>query len=121
MLFTLPPVAILFMITVIGIPIGLGLLALYPVLLLLGYLATAFFIGREAANAMHQPKDVTLGKQIAFLAGALLLLTIVAMIPVLGGLLMFLALVIGIGGWAVWLYQRYRGEAPRDTDAAAGV
>lgn len=121
LLFTLPPVAILFMITVIGLPIGLALMALYPLLLLLGYLATAFFIGRATANAMKQPADFTFGKQIAFLAGALLILAVVSMIPVLGGLLMFLALVIGVGGWAVWLYQRYRGETSRDSGDAAGV
>lgn len=121
LLFTLPPVAILFMITVVGLPIGLGLLALYPLLLLMGYLATAFFIGREAANAMHQPSEFTLGRQIAFLAGALLILAIAGMIPVLGGLLVFLALVIGIGGWALWLHQRYRGKSSTDSGSAVGV
>lgn len=118
LLFALPPVAILLMITLIGLPIGLGLLALYPLLLLLGYLAAAFFIGRVAADAMNQPKDFTLARQIAFLAGALLILTLAAMIPVLGGLLVFLALVTGIGGWAVWLHQRYRGEISRAQDTS---
>jgi cytoskeletal protein CcmA (bactofilin family) len=121
LLFTLPPVAILFMITVVGIPIGLALLALYPLLLFLGYLATAFFIGRTAADTMHQPKEFSFGRQVAFLAAALLMLVIATMIPVLGGLVVFAALVIGIGGWAMWLHQRYRyrDDTARDATGAA--
>ena len=120
LLFTVPPVALLFMITLIGIPIGLGLAALYPVLLLLGYLGTAFFVGREVANALHQPEHFSIGRQIAFLAAALLILGVAAMIPVLGALLIFLALVIGIGGWAVWLYQRYRGDSHQEAAYVSG-
>jgi cytoskeletal protein CcmA (bactofilin family) len=74
LLFMLPPVAVLFIVTLIGIPIGLGLLASYPLLLIMGYLAAAFFIGRETADVLNQPRDVTTGRQIAFLALALLIL-----------------------------------------------
>ena len=116
LLFTLPPVAVLFVVTVIGIPIGLSLLAAYPVLLMLGYLAAAFFIGRAIADALNQPTDFTIGRQIAFLALALLILAIVPMIPVLGALAVFLALVTGIGAWAVSLHQRYRHNRVPATD-----
>lgn len=120
LLFTLPPVALLLMLTVIGIPIGLGLFALYPLLLMLGYLAAAFFIGRKLADAVHaaQPPESSKRKQALFLAAALLLLGIAGAIPVLGWLFVFLCLVAGIGGWAIWLAGRYRGSPPPapDTD-----
>lgn len=112
LLFALPPVAVLFMVTVIGIPIGFALLALYPLLLLLGYLGAAFFIGHTTAGAMQKSERAGRAWQIGFLAIALALLALAAKIPFLGNLLMFLAIVTGMGGWAQWLYRRYRGSRP---------
>jgi len=103
LLFLIPPVAIFFMITVIGIPIGLVLLLLYPLVLLLGYLGAAFFIGRRAADAMKQPDRLRAGRQTMFLAAALIVLSLIALIPFVGGFLIMLALFLGIGGWAVWM------------------
>jgi cytoskeletal protein CcmA (bactofilin family) len=114
LLFTLPPVALLLMLTLIGLPLGLGLFALYPLLLLLGYLAAAFFIGRKLADAIRQPAAFSKRKQALFLAAALLILAIAGAIPVLGWLFVFLALVAGIGGWAIWAVHGYRtGSAAR--------
>jgi cytoskeletal protein CcmA (bactofilin family) len=115
LLFAVPPVAILFMITVIGIPVGLALFALYPVMLLLGYLAAAFFIGRRAADAMKQPQQLSLGRQALYLALALVILNLVVLIPFLGGMLVFALLVMGIGGWAVWLYTQYGARRTNDS------
>lgn len=115
LLFAVPPVAILFMITVIGIPIGLTLLALYPVMLLLGYLAAAFFVGRRAADAMKQPAQLGPGRQVLFLALALVILNLIVLIPFVGALLIFMALVVGIGGWGVWIYMR---SGARETGTA---
>lgn len=108
LLFALPPVAILFMITVIGIPIGFGLMLIYPLLLLLGYLCAALFVGHTAAQAMKQSGRTGTAWQIGFLALALVLLSIAANIPVLGGLLVFLAALTGMGALVQWLYRCYR-------------
>lgn len=110
LLFAVPPVAILFMATVIGIPIGFMLFALYPLMLLLGYLGAVFFIGRQAADAMKQPQQLRLMRQGLFLLLALVILSLVTWIPFLGGLIFIVALVIGIGGWAVWMYMQYNGH-----------
>jgi hypothetical protein len=112
LLFALPPVALLFMITVIGIPIGFALLMLYPLLLMLGYLGAAFFIGRRTSDAMKQSDKAGGGWQIGFLAIALTLLALAANIPFLGGMLVFLAMLTGMGGWVQWLYRRYRASRP---------
>jgi cytoskeletal protein CcmA (bactofilin family) len=107
--FALPPVAILLMITIIGLPAGISLFLLYPLFLMLGYLAAAFAIGRKLANAAGQPAELGKTRQALFLAAALLVLALVRVVPVLGWLLVFLALVAGIGGWVVWAFRRYRG------------
>ncbi|MGZ5818296.1 MAG: hypothetical protein ACXWJD_06075 [Burkholderiaceae bacterium] len=106
LLFAVPPVAILLLATIIGIPVGFTLLLLYPVMILIGYLAAAFFVGRQTANAMKQPEKLTLGRTIIFLALGLIILALVRAVPFLGGLVAFVALVMGIGGWAVWLQMR---------------
>lgn len=110
LVFAVPPVAIIFMVTVIGIPIGFILFALYPLMLLLGYLAAAFFVGRRAADAMKQSQQLGFGRQLLFLLLALIVLCIVAWIPFLGALIFIVLLMMGIGGWAVWIYMQYYAE-----------
>jgi len=112
LLFALPPVALLFIVTIIGIPIGFSLLMLYPLLLMLGYLGAAFFIGRGTADAMKQSGKPGRAWQVGFLAIALALLALAANIPFLGGMLVFLAMLTGMGGWVQWLYRRYRASRP---------
>lgn len=110
LLFTVPPVAILFMITVVGLPIGFVLLLLYPLILLLGYLATAFFLGRQIAVAMKKYSEpLSLKKQALFLALSLLALSIALAVPFLGGFVLILAVVVGLGAWGVWTVQ-YRAH-----------
>ncbi|HJV50793.1 MAG TPA: polymer-forming cytoskeletal protein [Noviherbaspirillum sp.] len=109
LVFTIPPVAILFMVTVIGLPIGFALLLLYPLSLMLGYLATAFLIGRQVATAAKQPEPASLKRYALFLLLALIVLSIAAAIPFLGGIVMIAAVVLGLGGWAVWIQTSYHG------------
>lgn len=113
--FTVPPVAILFMATVIGLPIGFALLLLYPLALLAGYLATAFFVGHRIAAAVKSGEPLSFRKQMLYLALALLLLGVVFAIPFLGGFLLILSVVAGLGGWAVWLQLQYRPTQARQS------
>src|SRR5690606_11620392 len=81
LLFATPPAAVLFMATIIGIPIGLSLLALYPLLLLFGYLCVAFFVSHRASGVRSDPAQASrapsFGWQALFLLLALILLQIV--------------------------------------------
>jgi uncharacterized membrane protein len=49
-------------------------------------------------------------RQGLFLLLALIILSLVTWIPFFGGLILIVALVIGIGGWAVWIYIQYNGH-----------
>lgn len=117
LLFTVPPLAILFMATVIGLPIGFALLLLYPLALLLGYLATAFFLGKRLALTMKHSDPLSTKKQALFLALALLILSLALAIPFLGGFILILAIVIGTGGWAVWAQRKLRPASEGGTVA----
>jgi len=110
-LVALPLLALFFVLTIIGIPIGFTLMLMYPLVLMLGYVSAAFVIGRKACETLHQHDGTTTpARQILFFALALVLLGIVAGIPFLGRILVFFALITGIGGWAGWAYRRLRQQ-----------
>lgn len=104
LLFTVPPLAVLAMATLIGLPLGFAMLLLYPLLLLLGYLATAFFLSRRGAALGGRGDDLGVGRQALFLALALLVLGLLLAVPFLGPLVFLLATVIGAGGIATWAW-----------------
>ncbi len=102
-----PVAAVLVLVTIIGIPLGLGLLSALNVLAPLGYVTTALVIGRLWV------KGPSTGARIgAFFAG-FGILRLVALVPGLGFLVWFVACVYGIG--AVSMAAWYGGHwPPRD-------
>jgi hypothetical protein len=103
-----PLAALLVLVTIIGIPLGLGLLGALNVLAPLGYVTTALIIGRLWV------KGPTTGARIgAFFAG-FGILRLVALIPGLGFLVWFVACVYGIG--AVSMAAWYGGRRPPGAD-----
>ena len=114
-----PVAAVLFMITVIGVPLGLLLLFFYPVMLLLGYLTGALFLGDLAMGwlAHRRGRPLTPAMRSVALAIALLLLLLAAKLPLGGGLVVMALLMLGLG--AFWI-ETYRGYArPRQLSPPA--
>jgi cytoskeletal protein CcmA (bactofilin family) len=103
----LPLVGVLFMITILGIPIGITVFFLYPLVLMLGYLTAAFFIGDKGVAYLRKGRALTAGWRVAGVIAALLLLALLRALPVVGGLVVFGLLLAGMGAWAIALYQRY--------------
>jgi hypothetical protein len=100
----LPVVAVLALATLIGIPLGLGiLLALVPIYTI-GYVTSAFLLGRQI---LKPPASAYL----AFLLGWVILRAL-ALVPGLGGLLWFLAAVFGLGILAVTARRAGRRSSP---------
>lgn len=86
--FLIPILAILCILTLVGIPLGGGLLlALIPIYAL-GYTAAAFIAGRLIMSKS--------GRILAFLVG-LLILRALALIPVVSSIIWFLVTVFGLG------------------------
>lgn len=110
LLFSLPPVAILCFVTVIGIPIALVLLAFYPVMLLAGYLGSVYFFASKISAAFGRSWDARWWQQAGFLAAALLILFLLAWIPFAGVLILGILLATGIGAWALSIYRRFWGN-----------
>jgi hypothetical protein len=104
--FGLPIVAIIALVTVVGIPLGLGLLAALGLLYALGYSASAWILGRSIVRAPT-------AWVVAFLVGWAIL-RVVALIPILGGLVWFVAVVFGLGALlvAIWRVRAATRGAP---------
>ena len=84
----IPLIAILSLVTLVGIPLGVILLLLIVPLCAIGYVAGAFMVGRLVSKK---------GKRILTFVIGLLILRVLALIPFLGGLVSFLALLMGLG------------------------
>ena len=102
--FGLPILAIIALVTIVGIPLGLGVLAALGLIYTLGYSATAWVIGRRILRT-GTPWVV------AFLLGWGVL-RVLALIPIVGGLTWFAAVVFGLGALTVTIWRaRSTGQA----------
>ena len=101
-LIGVPVTAITLMITIIGIPLGIALLLALVPLYAVGYVTSAWVLGRRVSA--DRRKDY-----VAFLAGWGILRAI-ALVPFLGGLVGFAATVFGLGLVAL-LVQQARGSS----------
>ena len=106
--FGLPAVAVLLMITILGLPLGIALLlALLPIYAI-GYTTSAFLLGR----AIVKPPR---GRFVAFLAGWAIL-RVIALVPGLGALAWFGATVFGLGALTIALWRSRRtAQSPLGT------
>ena len=108
--FGLPLLAVIALVTVVGIPLGLGLLAALLLIHALGYSAAAWVLGR---SILRGPTAWV----VAFLVGWAVL-RVVALIPILGGLVWFAAVVLGLGALAVAIWRaRSASQATAATQA----
>jgi cytoskeletal protein CcmA (bactofilin family) len=101
-----PLAVVLLSALIIGIPAGLALLALYPVLLLVGYLTTALALGERGTRWTGRQAPVPLTGQALALLLALTVLTLLQAIPLLGALVMIVALMAGTGGNLLAMLRR---------------
>jgi hypothetical protein len=104
LLTCLPVLAVLLVVTIVGIPLAVIVGVLYVLLLLLGWLTAALFIARKGLTLARGEKPVTAGwRTVALLLGVLALWGL-GQVPVLGGWVTFVALLLGIGAlvWQGW-------------------
>lgn len=113
LLIVTPIVAVLLMLVVFGVWIGLTVLAIYFIALLLGYLIACFFLGDRGARLMKQELN-SRGARILSVTLAILLLGFLQIIPIIGGLVLFVLLLAGLGGGVLQLHSVYR-----ESDGAA--
>ncbi|MGZ5180642.1 MAG: bactofilin family protein [Ramlibacter sp.] len=106
-----PVVAVLLFITLLGIPLGLLLLAVYPVMLLAGFFVGVLAIARRVTAALRKPQPVGFAGSLGWFALALALVLLAGMVPALGGLAIVLLTLAGTGAAVMELQRRRKGEA----------
>ena len=92
-----PVAAVLVMITIIGIPIGLLALLAYAALLLIGYVTAAVVIGGLLLGRFKAGAIGLATWRAGAAVSIVLALALVSRIPLLGGVVQFAALVLGVG------------------------
>jgi hypothetical protein len=107
--FGLPVAAVLLLVTLVGIPFGIGLLLGLALLYSIGYAYAAVVVGRLLIRPSRHGGSRVLA---AFLAGWAIL-RIVGFVPVLGGITWFLAAWYGLGAVIVAIWRARRAPVPR--------
>jgi cytoskeletal protein CcmA (bactofilin family) len=100
-----PLLAILALVTLVGIPFGIALLLAAVPVLLIAYVTSGWIVGRRVLRGRSA------GPWAALLAGWGIL-RVLALIPVLGALVGLVATVVGLGALAVALWHARRPGAP---------
>ena len=97
--FLLPVIAFAAFVTIIGLPLGVVLLLLIVPLYAIGYLTTGLVLGSRIVKK---------GGILAFVAG-IVILQLLVLIPILGGLIGFVATLFGLGVLLVTLFRARSG------------
>ena len=103
--FGLPILAVIALVTLVGIPLGVALLLALLPLYAIGYTTSAWLLGRRLVGPPR-------GRVLAFLAG-LAILRVLAIIPIVGGIVWFAATVVGLGALLVATWRARRGHPER--------
>jgi cytoskeletal protein CcmA (bactofilin family) len=106
----LPVLVVLLFITLLGIPIGIALMALYPALMLAGFVVGVLFVSRLLPAALRKQLPRSFAGTMGYFALALLLTLLVASVPFIGGLLGGLLGIAGVGACVLELYGRRQGS-----------
>lgn len=105
-LVAIPAAAVVLLATVIGIPLGLLALLDYFALLLVGYVAAGAALGDAVLKRWLTARATQRGWRALFAALGVLAIGLAALIPWLGALVAFLALLAGMGAMVLLLKPR---------------
>ena len=105
-----PLTAALLMAIVLGFWVGLSIMALYLVALLVGFLCSCFYVSDWVAKRFK--KDIsTTGRRFISVSLAIIVLGLLSNIPLIGGLLIFVLLLLGLGAVMMQLKEVYGQSA----------
>ena len=119
--FGIPMAAILLCFTLIGIPLGIVLLVLWPLMLLAGLIVGVFCIAQRVQRAVQkQATSPSSAATIGFFALTLLLVLLIGSLPFVGGFLIGALALLGTGGCALELYRQVRAGHSLPASPASG-
>jgi cytoskeletal protein CcmA (bactofilin family) len=107
LLIVTPIIAVLLISIILGAWVGLSIMALYFVALLIGFIISGFFLADWGAR-LFRKEISSRGGRILSVAIVIILLGLIQLIPVIGGLLIFVLLLFGLGAVALQVYNNYK-------------
>lgn len=112
--FVTPFLALMLLVSTLGIPLALIVLALYVIALIAGLLVGIIWIGDVGFRGIGKVPDDSKWIRAWSIVAAALLLLIIGSIPVFGGLAFFVVLLLGVGSVMLHCYQLFgsRGNSP---------
>lgn len=111
LLVCIPVASLILVITLIGAPLGLLSMVAYVALLIVGYLAAAAVIGDLLLKRLRLANAGSAGWRIGAAICGILVISILGKIPALGGLIVFVALIMGIGAVGLQVNRTLRPAA----------
>jgi hypothetical protein len=84
--------------------------ALYPILLLAGFLTGVFYAGDLGWRRMRREEVSRAGRLWSFVV-ALIVIALLALVPLLGTLLLFVLMLLGVGVLTLGLYRTYVAQS----------
>ena len=103
----MPAIAILTMLTILGIPLGFLLFVFYFAALLVGFLITAFSLGDVGCRAFLRDGPRSRSTRVLWLILALAVLALANQVPYLGGMLMGVAVLLGLGAMSLHMWRHW--------------
>lgn len=111
-LVAVPVFAVLLCVTLLGIPLGFAVMALYPALIMLGLMVGVLALSVALRSALRQREGTSFGNRLMWFALALAVLMLLAWVPFIGALLGAVVMLAGLGGGALDWYRRRRPLTP---------
>lgn len=105
-----PLVVVLLLISVVGVWLGFIVLALYAVAVLAGFLLGALFLGDAGLRTVGRRANPGKGGRAGALLLAVLALWSISLLPLVGGIAMFITLLFGLGALALRAHGAYAGQ-----------
>jgi cytoskeletal protein CcmA (bactofilin family) len=103
----IPVLAILSMITILGIPLGIIIFVGYSIALLMGFVLTAFYLGDVGAQAFMGTNAAKHLVRVAFLVAALGVLLLARQIPIIGAVVIVVAVLLGLGALSLHVWRHW--------------
>lgn len=116
-----PVLAVLLCITLIGIPLGIALMLLFPLMLLMGWIVGVFSIAQRVQRTIQKnAPSATSTAVIGFFALTLLLVLLLGSVPFIGFLILVAIMLLGTGACALELYSQVRSGRKPPAPGASG-
>ena len=108
LLVCIPVASLILLITLIGAPLAFLSMAAYFMLLVVGYLAAAAAVGDTILKRLRPGTIEKVGWRIAAAICGIFVIAILGRIPILGGVIGFATLIVGIGAVGLQLNRAFR-------------